>query len=302
MTASAPLSVMAPVVLTDSAPPTVEGPRSTAPAAVRVKLALTAAEAMDRAPVSLSATLLPDTTVTAPLKLLALSRVMSLAAPAVSVVVVPMDSTPVSVMAPPALALKAPVMEMVPSTRALASTRVRLVAVFTLTAPVKLLPALFSVIALAAALRKVVPPMESAPLWVMPGAVTLRLPVMVSPASRIGEVLTMVRFRMVPADARNRTPPAKLFPGLSRMMELPSGTVKVASSVTCRSPLSVMPPPEVTSNVPLMVDRPPRSMAPASVSTTLLPDTTVTAPLKLLPALARVMSLPAPALRLVMPP
>ncbi len=30
-TDSAPLSVMAPVVLTDSAPPTVQGPRSTAP-------------------------------------------------------------------------------------------------------------------------------------------------------------------------------------------------------------------------------------------------------------------------------
>ncbi len=58
---------------------------------------------MDRAPVSLRVTLLPETTVTAPLKLLALFRVMSLAAPAVSEVVVPMVRLPVSVIAPPAV-------------------------------------------------------------------------------------------------------------------------------------------------------------------------------------------------------
>ena len=58
---------------------------------------------MDSAPLSRRLTLLPQTTVTAPPKALAaLSRVMLLAAPAVRLVVVPTDSAPLWVMAPPA--------------------------------------------------------------------------------------------------------------------------------------------------------------------------------------------------------
>ena len=106
---------------------------------------------------------------TAPVKVLAaLSRVMLLAAPAVRLVVVPIDSTPLWVSAPPVVTASAPVMLMAPSTKALRSRRVRFSPLVTPTAPVKSLPALSSSTLLPApGVRLVVVPTDSAPLWVM---------------------------------------------------------------------------------------------------------------------------------------
>ncbi len=102
---------------------------------------------MDRAPVSFRVTLLPETTVTAPPKLLALFRVMSLAAPAVSEVVVPTEKAPLSVMAPAVVRVRLPLMLPAPRSRALMSPRATLAPV-RLTAPPKSLFASVRVILL----------------------------------------------------------------------------------------------------------------------------------------------------------
>ena len=90
VTVRAPLSVMAPREVTASVPLTVEVPRSIAP-------------------VSLRATLLPFAIKTEPPKSFALSRVISLAAPAAKVVVPPTVRVPVSLMRPVVEMLKLPV-------------------------------------------------------------------------------------------------------------------------------------------------------------------------------------------------
>ncbi len=81
-------------------------------------------------------------------------------------------------IAPPAVTDSAPVMEMVPSTIALVSTRVRFSPLAMPTAPVKSLVAVSRVTLLPApGLKEVVPVMASAPLSVMaPEVVTLKRP------------------------------------------------------------------------------------------------------------------------------
>ena len=83
-TFSAPLSVIAPPAVTVRLPLIVEAPRS-------MEL------------VSTSVTFLPLTTLTEPVKSLALSSVMSLPEPAVSSVLPLTDRLPLSVIAPPAV-------------------------------------------------------------------------------------------------------------------------------------------------------------------------------------------------------
>ena len=144
-----------------------------------------------------------------------------------------------------------------PRTRALASARLTLLADTTVTAPVKSLDALARVMLLAApAVRLVVPGTTNAPLWVIPVAVTFRLPSSVR-ACRSSEVMsTTVTSWMLPAEARKLTLPPKLLPALSRVMEVALGTVKLEVPLTSRLPLSLRAPPALTVRVPLMVEAP----------------------------------------------
>ena len=148
---------MAPFVVTFSAPETVEAPRI-------------------KALVSFSVTLRPLVIATV-LKLLALSKVISLPAPAASVVVPVTARFPLSVSVPAVVTFNVPAIVDVRRSNALLSTNVTL-RPDVIPIVLKLFDALFSVISLAApAARDVVPVTFSAPLWVIaPSVVTPNVP------------------------------------------------------------------------------------------------------------------------------
>ena len=83
--------------------------------AVTVRLPLTVEAPRSMAPVSLSDTFRPLTTLTAPPKLLESLSVMSLAEPAVRVVVPATDRLPLSVIEPLAVTARLPLIETLPS-------------------------------------------------------------------------------------------------------------------------------------------------------------------------------------------
>ena len=83
-------------------------------------------------------------------------------------------------------------------------------------------------------------------------------------------------------------------------MSLAAPAVRLVVPVIANAPLSVIAPAAVTTRLPLMVDAP-KPIAPVSFRVTLLALTIVTSPPKLF-ALFSVMSLAAPAVRLVVPP
>ena len=142
------------------------------------------------APVSLSDTFRPLTTLTAPPKSLSASSVMSWAEPAVRVAVPATDRFPLSVTEPLAVTARLPLTVEAPRSMAPVSLSVRLFTLKTLTAPPKSL-ALSSVMSLPEpASSAVVPETSSAPLSVMaPVAATARLPLIVeAPRSMASEV------------------------------------------------------------------------------------------------------------------
>ena len=111
-----PLSVIEPLAVTVRLPLTVEAPRS-------------------MAPVSLSDTFRPLTTLTAPPKLLESLSVMSLAEPAVRVVVPATDRLPLSVIEPLAVTARLPLIVEAPKSRPAMVLRVTFLPLTTLTAP-----------------------------------------------------------------------------------------------------------------------------------------------------------------------
>ena len=127
------------------------------PFAVTARLPLTVEAARSMAPVSLSVTSLPLTTLTAPPKLLAESSVMSLATPAVTLVVPVTLSTPLSVIEPFAVTARLPLIVELPMVIALVSLSVTSLPLVMLTAPPKLL-AVFSRMSLAEPAASVVVP------------------------------------------------------------------------------------------------------------------------------------------------
>ena len=167
VTASAPLCVSAPPLCSVRLPLTVEAPSTSALVSRRM-------------------TLLPETTETAPVKLLnAVSRVMLLAEPAVMLVEPATDSVrPPCVSAPPIRSVRLPLMVESHSSSALVSRRLTLLAEATETAPVKLLLLLSSVMLLA----------EPAVMLVRPATLTVpvRLTAPAAATSRLPELLVVM--------------------------------------------------------------------------------------------------------------
>ena len=274
--ASTPLSVIEPFAVTVRLPLTVDAPRSIAP-------------------VSTSVTFLPLTTLTAPPKLLAASSVMSLAEPAVRLVVPAIERLPLSVIEPFAVTARLPLTVEAPRSMAPKSLITTLLPLTTLTGPPKSLYS-FSVMSLPEpAVRLVEPLTVRLSLSVIaPFAVTVRLPLISTGPMSMPLVSLSVTFLPLVT----LTGPPNWF-ALSSVMSLAEPASSVVIPETKRSPLSVIEPLEVTVRLPLIVDAP-RSSAPVSTSDTSLPLTTLTVPPKLL-SLSSVMSLAAPALRLVVP-
>src|SRR5438128_531831 len=276
VTFRAPLWVTAPAVVTFRVPDTVEAPKM-------------------RALTSRTLTLLPLVTATVLKLLAALFRVMLLAAPAASVVTPVTARAPLWVTAPAVVTPKVPEIVEAPRSRALASVRLTLSPLVTPTV-LKSLPALLSVMLLAApAARVVIPVTFRAPLWVTaPAVVTFRVPDTVeAPKMRALTSRTLTLLPLVTATV------LKLLAALFRVMLLAAPAASVVTPVTARAPLWVTAPAVVTPKVPEIVEAP-RSRALASVRLTLSPLVTPTV-LKSLPALLSVMLLAAPAARVVIP-
>ena len=168
-----PLSVIAPLAVTASLPLIVEAPRS-------------------MAPVSLSVTSFPLLTLTVPPKVLTASSVMSLAPPAVRLVVPVTLRAPLSVIDPLAVTARLPLIAEAPRSMPLVSLIVTFLPLTTLTAPPKLLAA-ESVMSLA----------EPAARVVVPG--TPRLPLCV-----IGPLASTVRLLPIVSDCRTMPPAVAL--------------------------------------------------------------------------------------------
>ena len=229
------------------------------------------------------------------LKLLALSSVISLPAPAARVVVPVTTIFPLSVIAPAVVTFKAPAIVDAPRSSALLSTSVTLRPEVIATVE-KLFPAESSVISLPAPAARVVAPVTlSAPLCVSaPLVVTFRVPEMVE-APRTKAFVS----RSVTLFALLTTKVLKLFPAESSVMSFPVPAAAVVVPVTTTFPLSVIAPVVVTFKAPETVDAP-RFKALLSTSVTLRPEVIATVE-KLFPAESSVISLPAPAARVVVP-
>ena len=185
------------------------------------------------------------------LKLLALSSVISLPAPAASVVVPVTVRLPLSVMAPPAVTFRVPLTVEAPKLSASASTSVTLRPEVIATVE-KLFPAESSVISLPApAASVVVPATFRLPLSVIaPAVVTFKVPEMLEAPRSSAFVSFSVTLRPLDIDTV-----LKLL-ALFKVISLPAPAARVVVPVTVKFPLSVMAPPAVTFRVPLTVEAP----------------------------------------------
>ena len=160
----------------------------------------------------------------------------------------------------------------------------------------KLFPTESSVISLPAPAASVVVPVTfKFPLSVIaPAAVTFRLPeIVAAPRSNALLSRSVTLFPLVIVTV------LKLLPTESSVISLPAPAASVVVPVTTTLPLSVMAPPAVTFRIPLTVEAPKLS-ASASMSVTLRPEVIATVE-KLFPTESSVISLPAPAARVVVP-
>src|SRR5207344_1988990 len=239
-------------------------------------------------------TLSPVVTPTVLKSLAGLFNVMLLAAPAARVVAPTTLTAPLWVKAPLVVTPRVPDTVEAARSSALASRRLTLLPLVMPTV-LKLFPALFKVMLLAApAARVVAPTTLTAPLWVKaPLVVTPRVPETVE-APRIS-ALASVNATLLPLVMPTVL---KLFPALFKVMLLAAPAARVVAPTTLTAPLWVKAPAVVTPRVPETVEAP-RISALMSFSATLLPLVTATV-LKLL-ALSRVMLLAAPATSVVAP-
>ncbi len=171
--------VILPTAVAVRMPPTELAPivKASAAPVVTPRLPLIVEVMMSSAPVSFRVTLLPEFTCTT-LKLLAPPSVMLLPAPAVMCRTPGTVSAPLWVIARPVMRSRPAPTEEAPRISALASVTATLKApeLFRLTAPVKSLAAVVSVMTPAPPLKLEVPPTVSPPaVWVMPTAFTVRL-------------------------------------------------------------------------------------------------------------------------------
>ena len=243
----------------------------------------------------------PANATAAPKLFAALStEMLAPAAFAVKVAAPVIASAPVLVISPAvAVASKVPDTVDVPKIKPETSTIVTLAPVVE-TAPVKLFVAKSRSTSKPAADAKVVPPIMSAPLFVIaPPAVTERLPVKVeAPISNALRSKTVTFRRPAPP---NKTALVKSFPTLATVMSAPTAdAVNVATPLISSAPVLVMfPVVAVAPSVPDAVTAP-RTNPLASVILTFVADVTETAPPKRL-ALLRVTSDPAPGVKVVVP-
>ena len=129
---------------------------------------------------------------------------------------------------------------------------------------------------------------DKAPVWLaVPPAWSATLPLTVE-APRL-RASASVRLTSLPETTD--TAPVKLLLAWARVMLLPEPAVMPVVPVTARAPLWVRAPPVCRVRLPLTVEAP-RLNASASVRLTLLPETTDTAPVKLLLAFVAVMFCP----------
>ncbi len=147
------------------------------------------------------------------------------------------------VIAPPAVKFKMPVMLVVPISKALTSTRVALVPLTMLTAPVKLFVAVFSTMLFAApGVSVVVPLTRSAPSSViLPLEVTTKSPEMAESPLALPKIMAFVSFKVTSWPLTTRTPPVKLLAASSTML-LPEPAVKSVVPPTVTAPESLIPP------------------------------------------------------------
>ena len=223
---------------------------------------------------------------------------MSLAAPAVRLVVPVIANAPLSVIAPAAVTTRSPLIVDAPKPIAPMSLRVTLSALTIVTSPPKLF-ALSSVMSLAApAVRLVVPVIANAPLSVIaPVAVTTRSPLMVDAPKPIAPVSLRVTLSALTID----TSPPKLF-NWSSVMSLAAPAVRLVVPVIANAPLSVIAPAAVTTRSPLMVDAPKISAFASVIATAFAPVlVSDTAPPKSFAACVRVIAA-LPVVTLVVPP
>ena len=226
-------------------------------------------------------------------KLLALLRVILLAAPAANVVVPVTLRLPLSVIAPFAVTERVPLTVEVPKSTPAALLRITLFPLVTLTVEARLLTLSRVILFTAPAANVVAPVTAKTPLSVItPFAVTERAPFTVdAPKIMPSKSLRLTLFPLVTATVEN------LLLALSRVMLLAPAT-RVVMPVTSKAPLCVTAPPAVRPKVPVIVEAP-KIMAPASLKSTFPPLVTTTVE-KLLAALFRVILL-APAAKVVVP-
>ena len=265
---------MAPLVVTPKVPLTVLAPNTMALASVRL-------------------TLLPEV-MTAVLKSLALFNVMLLAAPAANVVVPVILKAPDCVMAPVVFTFKVPLTVLPPNTMALVSVTFTLLAELMLNVLKLLVPVVKVMLLPEPAVRVVAPVTAKAPDCVMaPLVLTPKVPLTVLAANI--KALASVRLTLLPVVMPTELKSLALF----KVISLAEPAASVVAPVTVKAPDWVMAPLEVTPKVPLTVLAP-KAMALASVKETLLPEVMATV-LKLLVPVVKVMLLPEPAAKVVVP-
>ena len=276
-----------------AAPPTTKLPTSEiAPAAVTfsapVMLIVTKAIAFT----SFKVAFVPFVIVTDE-KSFAPSSVMLFAAPGASVAVLPIVSTPLSVMFPADVTLSVPVRLMLPRSIALESTNVAFVPLV-MTTVEKLFELLSVMLFAAPGVNVVVPVTTTLPLSVIaPADVIVSVPETVEAFSAIAFTSTSVTFSafVIPTLAKS-------FAALSSVMLFAAPAASVAAPPITSVPLSVIAPAAVTPSVPVMLIAP-RSIAPVSFSAAFVPF--VIATVEKLFALSSVMLFAAPGVSVVVP-
>ena len=199
-----------------------------------------------------------------------------------------------------ALTVKLPLMLDTPNWMAFTSFRVTLLAVVTETELAKLLEASFNVTLKESepGFRETAPVTATAALWVMaPLELTVRVPLIVEPPN----TMAFTSFRVTLFAEVTVTAPEKLLFGLAKVIVPADVASSVVPKVTLRAvPVSCeIKPLEVTASVPVTFALPKRILV-LSTKVTILPETTVTAPVKLLLVLLRLI-LDVPGFRLVVP-